>query len=348
MTKPVIAILDPVFQHEPDIETGVWGTGVELVIWRPTLQRDEPIPTSVLASADVVMNCRSRHKIDAGAIAAMARAKLVVQVGVGFNHIDIEACSRAGIPVCNTPDYGTREVADHAIALVLNLMRGISTYDSRIKQHIAAWSTSDLALPPVRRIKGQVFGVIGLGRIGLAAANRAKAFEFDVAFYDPYLPAGTEFAVGFRRCKTLQELLGQSDVVSIHCPMSEETTGLFNDAAVAALKTGAVVVNTARGGITDLDAIDRGLRSGQIGAAGLDVLPIEPPDVHHPLLKAWREREAWLEGRLVITPHAAFYTPESLADMRSLAALSVHQFLTEGTLRAPVNLDRLRANGFRN
>jgi lactate dehydrogenase-like 2-hydroxyacid dehydrogenase len=342
MKKPIVAILDPVFEDRPDLEQAVWGDTVETRVWRPTPRPGEQVPAAFIADADVVMNGRSRHAIDAATVAAMTKARLVVQIGVGFNHIDVAACAARGIAVCNTPDYGTREVADHAIALVLTLARGTAAFDTRLKERPEAWSTRDLDLPPIRRLKGLVFGVVGLGRIGLAAANRAKSFEFDVAFHDPYLAPGTEFAVGFRRHRTLAGLLAESDVVSIHCPMTRETTGLFDDTAVAALKPGAILVNTARGGITDLDAIERGLRSGRIGAAGLDVLPQEPPDQAHPLIKAWRAKEPWLEGRLVITPHAAFFTPESLVDMRRLAALTVHEFLTEGTLRAPVMVDTTR------
>jgi phosphoglycerate dehydrogenase-like enzyme len=128
--------------------------------------------------------------------------------------------------------------------------------------------------------------------------------------------------------------------------MSEETAGLIGPRNFAVMKPGALLINTARGGIVDLDAVEAALRSGRLGAAGLDVLPKEPPDRAHPLIAAWARNEAWLEGRLVITPHAAFYTPESLADMRRLSAQAAADYLRDESLRACVNLDALRREGY--
>lgn len=340
-----ILIVDPQFQKDPDIERGVLGTEVDISVWHPS--GHEVVPPDVLQGADIIVNCRSRHRLPAETVSSLPDVRLIVQAGVGFNHIDLEACGRAGIPVCNTPDYGTREVADHAIALMLSLARGVTGYDQRLRARAETWSTFALPMPPVRRLNGQVFGVVGLGRIGLAAALRAKAFEMDVIFHDPHLPPGAELSLGMRRAKRLDDLLRVADVVSIHCPLSDETQNLIDDRAIAAMKPGAVLINTARGGIVDLDAVERGLRSGHLAAAGLDVLPKEPADRSHPLIAAWVRAEDWLAGRLILTPHAAFYTPESLADMRRLSALAVHEFLTEGTLRSCVNLDALRRYGHR-
>jgi phosphoglycerate dehydrogenase-like enzyme len=238
------------------------------------------------------------------------------------------------------------EVADHAIALTLTLLRGTAAYNARLLARDDAWSTAALKLPPVRRLHGCVFGIVGLGRIGTATALRARAFGMRVAFHDPYLPAGAELALDLTRAATLDALLGMADIVSLHCPLTGETTKLIDDRAIAAMKPGAVLVNTARGGVADLDAVERGLRSGKLNAAALDVLPIEPLDRSHPLLAAWTRQEAWLEGRLIVTPHAAFYTPESVADMRRLSMLAVAEYLKAGRLRACVNLEQLRAHGF--
>jgi lactate dehydrogenase-like 2-hydroxyacid dehydrogenase len=339
-----VLILDPQFAHSPDIEREVLGPGPEISIWRP--DHAAPLDSTLLAGADIVINCRSRNRLGPERVAAMDRARLVVQAGVGFNHIDIAACAARGIAVCNTPDYGTAEVADHALALMLTLMRGTAAYNARLLARAAAWSTSELALPPVRRLRGLVFGVVGLGRIGLAAALRARAFGLEVAFHDPYLPPGAELSTGFRRHRALADLLAEADIVSLHCPMSAETERLIGAAALAHVKPGAVLINTARGGIVDLDAVGEALRQGRLGAAALDVLPEEPPDRSHPLIAAWARREAWLEGRFLLTPHAAFFTPESLADMRRLSAQAAADFLRDGSLRACVNRDLLRAHGF--
>jgi lactate dehydrogenase-like 2-hydroxyacid dehydrogenase len=343
MTLSSVLVIDPSFAGEPEIERSVLGDRVAVEVWRP--RGDELVPHDLIGRFDAVMNCRSRHRITAASVAAMTKARLVVQSGVGFNHIDVAACAAAGIPVCNTPDYGTREVADHAIALMLTLIRGTAAFDARLRTRPETWSTFALALPPIRRLGDLTFGVIGLGRIGLAAARRARAFDLTVAFHDPHLEPGYELAVGMRRYETLDELLAAADVVSVHCPLTEATTRLIDDRAVAAMKPGAVLINTARGGVVDLDAVERGLRSGKLGAAGLDVLPQEPPDRSHPLLAAWARSEPWLEARLVVTPHAAFYTPQSLADMRRLAATAIRQYFESGRLRSCVNLAELRAHG---
>jgi len=343
--RPRILILDPQFTLTPDIERGVLGEEPEIDIWRP--DGPAPLDPALLAAVDVVLNCRSRHQLPASTVARMDRARLVVQAGVGFNHIDLDACARRGIAVCNTPDYGTTEVADHAMALMLTLMRGTATYNARLLAREGAWATAELVLPPVRRLRGLTFGVVGLGRIGLATALRARAFGLEVAYVDPHQPAGTELALGFRRMPSLHALLGAADIVSLHCPLTAQTERLIDAAAVAAMRPGMVLLNTARGPIVDLDAVHDGLRSGRICAAALDVLPKEPPDRSHPLLAAWARQEPWIEGRFLVTPHAAFYAPESLADMRRLSALTVAEFLRDGSLRACVNADLLARYGFR-
>ena len=340
-----ILIIDPQFDNQPDVEREVAGSGTVFDIVRPG---DGAVPIDPLARADAVINCRSRHKLPAQLVAHMERVRIVVQAGVGFNHIDIEACARRGIPVCNTPDYGVLEVADHTIALLLSLTRATTAYNNRLIRRDDAWSTLELPVPPIRRLRDQVFGIVGLGRIGLAVASRAAAFQMQVVFHDPYLPPGIEKALGYARVSSLRELLAEADIVSLHCPLTSETERLIDDAAVTAMKPGAILLNTSRGGTVDTDAVAHGLRSGRLCAAGLDVLAVEPLDRQHPLFSAWTRQEAWLEGRLTITPHAAFYTPESLFDLRRLSTLTAVEFLREGRLRSCVNLDLLSASGYDN
>ena len=152
-------------------------------------------------------------------------------------------------------------------------------------------------------------------------ALRAKAFGFRVTIYDPHLPNGAELAVGVARAPTLHDLMRGSDVLSIHTPLTPDTTGLVDRAALALLPPGAVVVNTARGPVLDVDALADALREDRIAGAGLDVLPVEPPVEPVPeLLRAYRAREPWVEGRLVITPHSAYLTPEAHRDIRIKSA----------------------------
>ena len=341
---PRLLILDPPINTNPDLERTELGANFEIEF--VSLDRHHHVAADILARGDAIINFRGRHKIGPAQAAAMSKAQLLVQAGVGYNHIDLEACAQHGLAVCNTPDYGTMEVADHALALALNLVRGIAAYNERLLTREDAWSTDQLALRPLRRLRDLTFGIVGLGRIGAAAAQRARAFSMDVCFYDPLLPPGAELSMGLRRHERLEDLLADSDILSLHCPLLPSTKNLIDHRALAAMKQEVVVVNTARGPILDLDALEAGLRADKIAAIGLDVLPIEPLERSHPLIQAWTRREAWLEGRMVITPHAAFYTPQSLSDMRRLSARAVADKFLRGRFRSLVNGAELARHGF--
>src|SRR5947207_2305359 len=188
------------------------------------------------------------------------------------------------------------------------LERGIFGADVRIvKRDTGAFSElSDADCAEADGLMIMGFGVIGLGRIGTAVALRAKAFNFRVVFYDPYLPNGAELALGISRAATLEDLLRQTNTLSIHAPLTPETRNLLGREQFALMPKGAVVVNDARGAIIDVDALYDALRDEHIAAAGLDVLPVEPPVEPIPkLLRAYRAKEPWLEGPLVIPPPSA-------------------------------------------
>ena len=332
------AIIDPQFDGAPAIERAAVGPEIDIKVIQ--YAPPQPIAADLLATADAAINYRGRHALTRAVLEKLVRCRIVVQGGVGFNSVDIEAAGALGIPVCNVPNYGTSEVADHAVGLVLALARGVVAYNDRLRQRDDAWSA--ISLPSVRRLRGGTFGVVGLGRIGMAAARRAAGFDMQVAFYDPYLPSGTELATGFKRASSLEALLGQCDVVSVHTPLTDETRGMVNRNFVAALKPGAIYVNTSRGQTQDLDAIYDGLKSGQIHAAGIDVLPDEPMQRTHKLLREWTAGAAWLEGRVIVTPHAAFFSPPGLDDLRRIANETAYLYLTRGELRDCVNLAHLR------
>ena len=286
-------------------------------------------------AADALINCSATHLLPAD-IDDFENVRIVVREGVGYDNLDLEGWGARGIPVCNVPDYGTTEVADHAIALMLALTRGTATYGDVLRQDpVGNWRFA--AAPLIRRHKGATFGVIGLGRIGLAAARRAAAFDMRVVFYDPYLPNGTELSVGYDRVTSLTDLMAMSDIVSVHTPLNEETRGFVGEAAFAAAKPGLVLVNTARGPIVDLDALHDALKDGRVAGAGLDVLPQEPANPDHPLVRAWVGREAWLDGRLVLSPHAAFYSPDAMKDMQRKAVEVILAYIEEGRLTNCVN-----------
>jgi len=200
----------------------------------------------------------------------------------------------------------------------------------------------------MRRIRGTMLGLVGLGRIGTATALRAKAFGLELVGFDPYLPRGQEIALGVRRAESLDELLRASDAVSLHCPLTPETHRMVDDAAFAAMRSHAVLINTARGGMVDLGALYRALETEQIAGAALDVLPEEPPSRDDPVMRAFCEQREWLRGRLLLTAHAAWNSPESRRDARRLSAETTALFLRNGTLRNCVNAEligraRLRA-----
>jgi phosphoglycerate dehydrogenase-like enzyme len=155
--------------------------------------------------------------------------------------------------------------------------------------------------------------------------------------YDPYISNGSELALGIRRVHSLTELFGQCDAVSIHAPLGPETEKLINAEVLSASKPGLILINTARGPIVDLDALHDALRDGHVQAAGLDVLPVEPADPEHPLIRAWAANEDWIDHRLLLTPHSAFFTPESVYDMRYKGGEVALTYLAEGRLQNCVN-----------
>lgn len=318
------------------------GAGAEIHVQVSKTAAQNPIPPALRAKADAIIHFYANADID-GSPAEYPKVRAVLRAGVGFDNLDLKTWGARGVPVFNVPDYGTSEVADHAIALMLSLTRGTATYNEALRADPQGNWTHARA-PVVRRLRGSTFGVVGLGRIGLAAALRARAFGMEIAFYDPYLPSGMEIAVGARRCNTLAELMGSSDVVSVHAPSSEATRGLVDAAALDASKPGLILINTARGVVVDVDALYDAMKSGKVAAAGLDVLPKEPADPGHKLIAAWKARESWIDGRLVLSPHAAFFSPPSLVDLRRFAVLTILDCLATGSLRNCVNQEFLRRN----
>ena len=299
----------------------------------------EEVTDDAWARADGIVTYRGTKAVMA-ALPKLQRARIVVRGGVGFDGLDLKALGERGIAVCTVPDYGTTEVADHAIALMLGLRRGLDRYEERMRRDPAGlWRY--VPSPCIDRLRGRTFGVFGLGRIGLAAARRAQAFDMDVAFYDPYQPDGYELATGYKRLHSAEELFETADTVSIHSPLTDETRAIVGKDLLGRMKEKAVVINTARGPIVDLDAMYEALKAGTPTGAGLDVLPQEPANADHPLIKAYMAREEWLEGRLMVSPHAAFFSPPGLEDLRSKAVATAAQRLRDGSTRNCQNLDFL-------
>jgi phosphoglycerate dehydrogenase-like enzyme len=299
---------------DDSVEKRVYGPEINIVIPKIQTRSLSDLTDEECAQADGLMTLRFR--VTENDLARFPRLRFVCRMGVGYDGIDRVACAKRQIVVLNVPDYGTTEVADHAMALALSLRRGVLLHlEAQRADPPAAWHYGND--PLLKRSGVQTFGIVGMGRIATAVALRAKAFNFRVMFHDPYLPNGVELGLGILRARTLEELLGQTDTLSVHTPLTPETRGMLGQKQLSLLPKGAVVVNTARGPIVDIDALATLLKSGHLSGVGIDVIPVEPPaDPIPELLRAYRAREPWTIGRLIITPHSAFYTPQAWDDIR--------------------------------
>jgi D-3-phosphoglycerate dehydrogenase/C-terminal binding protein len=268
-------------------------------------------------------------------IERLTQCKLIVRCGVGYDNVDYVFARTRNIPVANVPDYGTEEVADSAIGMMLALTRGINLLNSRLKRGHGRWEYMQAV--PLYRLRRRTFAIIGLGRIGTAAAIRAKALGMDVIFYDPYKADGYDKALGIRRVETLPELLNQAFVLSIHCPRTSETQNMINATAIDQMPKGSYLVNTARGAIVDTSAIPPAIVSGQLAGAAIDVLATEPPAADDPLVRAWRDPDHPAHDRLILNPHAAFYSEQGLMDMRTKGAEACRRALLGQLVRNVVN-----------
>jgi len=305
-SKPLVAIIDwaksPLGDPASAVEKSVIGDAAEV---RRFLCASDADFTDEICEAQALIVWHNTP-ISAPGLGRLKQCRALIRNGVGFDSVDIAAARQLGIPVCNVPDYGTEEVADHAIALIMALCRQLFPLDQEAKQ--LGWVIR--VEPRLRRLRELTLGIVGLGRIGTATALRAKALGFKVIFYDPYLANGADKAVGIERVLSLDKLLARSDVLSLHCPLNDETRHLIAERELSLLKPGAFVVNTARGAVIKKDAILAALREGRIAGAGLDVVEDEP-------LKTAEEAAA---PNLIVTCHAAFCSVESKIEMRATSA----------------------------
>jgi phosphoglycerate dehydrogenase-like enzyme len=305
-SQPTIAIIDwrtaPQGDPESTLEKAIIGEAAS--VSRHLCDTDADLDAIACAAQAIIL--WHNLPLTATGIARLTHCRAIIRNGVGYDSVDLAAARAHRIPVCNVPDYGTEEVADHAIALTLALCRQLFPLDHEAKQ--LRW-TIPIA-PQLRRLSTLTFGIIGLGRIGTATALRAKALGFRVLFHDPYLPNGVDKALGLQRATSLDELLAQTDVLSVHCPLNAETHHLIAEPQLAQLKSNAFVVNTARGGIIKKTALLAALRSGQLAGAGLDVIEDEP----------LRTPEEAATPNLIATCHAAFCSVESKIEMRRTSA----------------------------
>jgi D-3-phosphoglycerate dehydrogenase len=252
---------------------------------------------------------------------ALPQIGIVSRYGAGFDTVDTAACARHGVWVANSPDYGVGEVATHALAMSLALLRHLAIYDRDVKA--GRWHY--LSPGPIRRASDMTVGILGLGRIGKRFAHLARNCFARVIACDPYIIDG-DFPAYVERVD-LEALFARSDTVSLHVPLNDETRGMVDGARLACMRRGSMLVNTARGAVVDVDAVLRALDERLLDGAALDVLPVEPLATSHPLAQ---------HPRVLLTPHAAFYSTAAEIELRRKAAMNIVQWATTGRPMYPV------------
>jgi D-3-phosphoglycerate dehydrogenase len=242
--------------------------------------------------------------LDADMIAAMPRCLAIVRYGVGYDGVDVSAATKAGICVVNVPDYGTEEVALHALSLLLAVHRRLTRYDGALREGL--WLQGTQIAPPIHRLRGLTLGIVGLGRIGRTVALYAAPLGLHVFACDPYIARAAASDAG-TVLVDYATLLRQSDFVTFHTPLDRETRHLLGEAELRVMKRGAVVINTSRGPVVDNAAVARALHEGRLAGAGLDVFEEEPVPLDHPLRSA---------PNTILTPHVAWYSEESMRALK--------------------------------
>ena len=284
----------------------------------------EPTPEAIMQVAkDADALLVTYAKITGDMIRQLTKCRIISRMGIGVDNIDIAEATKARIVVTKVPDYCIDEVSDHAMALLLAVVRKIPFINAQV--HGGTWKMP--AVVPIHRLRGSVLGLMGFGRIPQLVAPKAKAFGIKVIAYDPYVPKEVFAGAGVDSVD-FPTLLKTSDYVSIHSPLVPETKGLFNADAFRQMKRSAYLVNTARGPIVDEAALAAALDAGDISGAALDVMAQEPPGPSSPL---------YGRDNVIITPHTSFYSEESLVDLQTKAAEEVAAILGGKAPRNPVN-----------
>ena len=278
-----------------------------------------------MKDADAVINTYAQ--LEAEMIEGMDHCRLVIRNGIGLNTIDVDACNRKGIMVGNIPTYCIEEVATHAVAHILTLNRKMIPYDKSVRTGV--WDVKKGI--PIHSVVGATLGLVGFGKIPRLVATRAMALGMNIITYDPFVSAEEAKSAGAEKVE-MDDLLAKSDFISIHCPLTPDTRGMFDYAAFQAMKDGAYIINTARGPIINEPDLVRALEDGLIGGAGLDVLMDDHGGAGNPLFRF---------DNVVRTPHAAWYSEESILRRRTQTVESVIEVLEGREPFSFVNRDKL-------
>ncbi len=261
--------------------------------------------------------------VTAEVIARLQQCKVIVRMGIGFDNVDIEAARQKNIPVCNVPDYCINEVADHTLAMALSLARQLQTTDRRVRD--GSWSIIPAGKMPA--FHEMTFATVGFGRIARAVHQRARNFSFKLVAYDKFVSSETMLEQGVSSLD-LDALFEQSDIISLHCQLTEETEHLVSAARLQQMKPSSILINTARGSLVDTLALAHALRSGDIAAAGLDVFETEPLADEHPIRAC---------GNALLTSHTAWYSESSVPELQKKAAEELVRGLRGKPLQNQVN-----------
>jgi D-3-phosphoglycerate dehydrogenase len=304
MTKYKVVVSDQVFPSVEVEQALLADIDAELVV----ASGDVDSVLATAADADAILN--TYLPWSAESIARLTRCKIIARYGIGFDNVDLKAAAGAGIVVTNVPDYSVEEVATHALALILASLRKVVTADRSVRA--GTWSIDNFR--PIRRLSTLTVGLIGYGRIARRIAAPLAALGADIIAHDPYLQPGPDLPPLLE----FDTVLSRSDIVSLHLPLTDETRGIIDRDALGRMRPEAILINTSRGPLVDLDALGDALRQGTIGAAGLDVFDVEPLDASR------------VEGvpNLIVTPHMAYYSEEALAESQRKAATQVIKVLT--------------------
>lgn len=323
MERLLVAVTDSVFPNLDAARKVVSRVGAELRLAKaPTAEAI----VEVAKDADAVLITYA--KVTAEIIEQMTKCRIISRFGIGVDNVDIATATRKGIVVTKVPDYCIDEVSDHAMALLLAIVRKIPLANARVQA--GEWQMPSVV--PIHRLRGTVLGLVGFGRIPQLLAPKAQAFGLRVIASDPYVPEEVMSRAGVKRVE-FAELVKTSDYISIHAPLMPETNHLFNAAVFSQMKPTAYLVNTARGPVVDEAALAAALDKRQLAGAALDVVEREPPS-NSPLLG---------RDNLILTPHTGFYSEESLADLQTKAAEEVVRVLSGQAPRNPVNPEVLKS-----
>jgi D-3-phosphoglycerate dehydrogenase / 2-oxoglutarate reductase len=303
----------------PDDREALAAHGIEL-IERSCPTEEELIEHGREADALLVIG----EPLTARVIESLDRCRVIARFGAGLDNVDIDAATRAGIQVTYVPGASVEEVTDHALAMLFSLARQLPDLDAATRR--GDWKILD-ALPPFRRLSEQTVGIVGLGRIGQVLARKVRGLGIELVGFDPYL-ADEEIAALGARPLPLEELLAASDFVSIHTPLTAETRHLLGAAELARMKPTACLINAARGGVVDQEALVEALREGRLAGAGVDVFEVEPLPLDDPLMSL---------DNVILSPHAAHHSLESMNELRGRVIADVAAVLAGEEPGSPVN-----------